>query len=696
MLPGFGYLLGITVFVLTGPTRGQHGVRVRLKWIGLACLLFLSPLVLGQTTDDSKSREAEQPADRAPGTEPPRNYPLDPLDLTSPRATITSFLAVGDQMGQFAKEQFWGDPSRELAQKLDEKQARVRRMLDLSRIPPAARADVGNDAAIYLYEVLSRIELPPLEEIPGREEVGSLATVVSETDTPAEKPGTRALPGTDSKADAAQGQSKGVASSVSWTIPHTDITLVRVAEGAQGGEFLFSAETVARAADFYQRVRHLPYRRQVPIPHYADMRSYLAMRGWLVPPELIESFPGWMKRSVFRQAVWKWTALIGVFALFVVILFVLQRTVARFRASPNLLVRLSRFIVPVVLVMVIEPLSAFLHQQLTLTDAVGGGVSLLAEVVSYLAMAWLAWALPSALMEIYINRSRVQGESLDAHLLRFIARTVGIVGVIGVAFLLTSRLGAPLYSLLAGFGIGGIAIALAMRGSFENFIGSLNLFGDKPVRVGDFCRYGEDSGDDFQRAGTVESIGMRSTRLRGIDNSLTTIPNADFSQMHIVNYSTRRYMLLRTVLTLRFETTEDQLRYLLVTIREMLVGHPRVADDEPSVRFAGFGESALLVELRVDITTNEYPEFRAICEDIYFRVFRIVRRSGTDFAFPSRTVYFTRDGGIDVEQQQVAEAHVREWAAAQQMPFPYFSAEQRAALHNTVYYPPEGSPDSEG
>ncbi len=672
---------------------------VRLLRIGLACLLFIPALVFGQATDDEAPHDHKEPS--APIVEEVagkkrRNYPLDPLDLASPRATITSFLAVGDQMGQFAKGQFWGDPSRELAQKLDEKQARVRRMLDLSRIPPAARADVGNDAAIYLYEVLSRIELPPLEEIPGREEVNSLAKVVSGADASAEKPVTSPLPGTGSQGDTTQGQSTGIASSVSWTIPHTDITLVRVAEGPQSGEFLFSADTVARAAEFYQRVRHLPYRRDVPIPHYADMRPYLAMRGWLVPPELIESFPGWMKRSVFRQAVWKWIALVGIFSLFIAVLFVVQRAITNFRKSPHLLVRLSRFIVPLAVLLVIQPLSAFLHQQLTLTDVIGGGVSLLAEVVSHLAMAWLAWTLPPALMEIYINRSSVHGESLDAHLLRFIARTVGIAGVIGVVFLLSSRLGAPLYSLLAGFGIGGIAIALAMRGSFENFIGSLNLFGDKPVRVGDFCRYGEDSSEDFQRAGTVESIGMRSTRLRGIDNSLTTIPNADFSQMHIVNYSTRSHILLRTVLTLRFETSEDQLRYVLVNIREMLVGHPRVADDEPSVRFAGFGDSALLVELRVDVSTNEYPEFRAISEDIYFRVFRIVRRSGTDFAFPSQTVYFTRDGGIDEEVQKTAEAHVREWAAAQQMPFPNFTAEQRAALRNTVYYPPEGSPGSEG
>ncbi|WP_159435968.1 mechanosensitive ion channel family protein [Microbulbifer donghaiensis] len=624
----------------------------------------------------------------------PGQHPLEPLDLSSPRATLSSFLSRGDELARYARTEYWSDPSRQLAQRLAQKQAQIRKMLDLSKIPPAARDDFGNDAAIYLYDVLSRIELPPWDEIPGREKVAELAPIAVE-----QTGGSQKKSGVAGAVGAIEGGNKDAEDGVSlasWTVPHTEVTLVRLTDGPQSGKFVFSADTVARAHEFYRRVRDLPYQRELPLRNYAEMRPYLAMRGWLVSPQRIESFPDWMKRSIFRQAVWKWLALIVAIAVYGLFFAVLYRLSARFRRSEHMLVALSRFVVPLVLLVATLPLATFLHRQLTLTDAVGGAVSLVAELISYIALAWLAWSLPLAIMEIYIHRSRVLDQSLDANLLRFIARTLGLVGVIAVAFLLTSRLGAPLYSLVAGFGIGGVAIALAMRGSFENFIGSLNLFGDKPVKVGDFCRYGEDAGDDFQRAGTVESIGMRSTRLRGIDNSLTTIPNAEFSQMHIVNYTTRRHILLKTALSLRFETSEDQLRFLLVNIREMLVGHPRVVDEEPSVRFAGFGSSGLIVQLRVDIDSNDFPEYRAICEDIYFRIFRIVHQSGTDFAFRSQTIYFSRDGGIDVERQQSAEAQVREWAAAQEMPFPNFSPEQRAALRNTVYYPPEGAPGSEG
>ena len=92
---------------------------------------------------------------------------------------------------------------------------------------------------------------------------------------------------------------------------------------------------------------------------------------------------------------------------------------------------------------------------------------------------------------------------------------------------------------MAGLGVGGIAIALAAQNTIEHFIGSLNLFADRPVRVGDFCRYGQDPNPDWQRIGIVESIGLRSTRIRGVDNSVTSVPNGDFSKMHLVNYSLR-------------------------------------------------------------------------------------------------------------------------------------------------------------
>ena len=118
----------------------------------------------------------------------------------------------------------------------------------------------------------------------------------------------------------------------------------------------------------------------------------------------------------------------------------------------------------------------------------------------------------------------------------------------------------PVYGIAAGLGVGGLAVALAAQPTIENLLGGMSLFADKPVRVGDVCKYGD-------AVGTIEAIGIRSARIRGEDRTLTTIPNAALAKMPIVNLSQRDRMLIQTVIGLRYETTPEQLRYVLVKLR---------------------------------------------------------------------------------------------------------------------------------
>ena len=185
-------------------------------------------------------------------------------------------------------------------------------------------------------------------------------------------------------------------------------------------------------------------------------------------------------------------------------------------------------------------------------------------------------------------------------------------------------LGADLVPLLAGLGVGGLALALAAQTTIANFIGGLILYIDKPVRVGEFCRYGEDPDPGWLRIGTVEEIGLLSTRLRGIDRTLTTIPNAEFSKMHIVNLAKRDERLLRTTLQLRYETTPDQLRDILVRLRELLLGHPMVTPDPARVRFIGFAAYSLDVEVFAYLRCVSQDAFLAVQEDLFLRIADIV------------------------------------------------------------------------
>jgi MscS family membrane protein len=592
-------------------------------------------------------------------------HPLEPLDLSSPRATLNSFLTTGDTYFRLLRDEYWESSNRAVADRLHDLGVRAQGTLDLSKVPPAARFEMGRDASVYLYEVLSRIELPPEQDIPD-------ITAYSEVDVDKSAPGKQ--PG--------------------WTIPHTEITLERVADGPHAGQFLFSSATVARAGEFYQKTRALPYRRDVPLENYAEMRDYLSMSSRVISPRTTAGFPGWLKYSVYRQAVWKWLALLLLTAITVLVVVAIHRLARRGFSGQAVTTQLRRLATPVTLLLLTPLVLDVANRELTLTGWVSESLTLLADAIAYFSLAWIAWTGSMLVAETVICLPKIPAQSLNAHLLRLTARIAGTVAVIVIIFYVSNQLGVPLYGLVAGLGVGGIAIALAAQNTLEHFIGSLALFADHPVRVGDLCRYGEDPNPDWQRIGTVESIGLRSTRIRGIDNSLTTIPNGDFSKMHLVNYSMRSRMLLLTVLGLRYETTDDQLRFVLVSLREMLLAHPRVVDEEPRVRFAGFGDYSLKVEIRVDINTSSRDEFRAIREDIFLRIMKIVGDAGASFAFPSRTVYHARDTEPDPARRQEAEAQVRNWCSAQELPFPNFPADYRKKNRNTLDYPPEGSPDA--
>jgi MscS family membrane protein len=172
-----------------------------------------------------------------------------------------------------------------------------------------------------------------------------------------------------------------------------------------------------------------------------------------------------------------------------------------------------------------------------------------------------------------------------------------------------------------------------------------------------------------------------------------SVPNADFVQKELHNYARRRARLYETTLGLRYETTPEQLRYVLAKLREMLNGHPKVSPDKLHVRFAGFGAYSLDITLFAFIRTRDRLTYRAITEDINFRIIDIVNEAGTGFAFPSQTIYLGRDTGLDSERGREAEMRVQGWRSQGRLPFPEFDESSREAQEDILDYPPKGSPD---
>jgi MscS family membrane protein len=590
-------------------------------------------------------------------------HPLEPSDTSSPRATMESFLALTDEAARRLVE-YRDAPSPATQKALMQAGRKIRRLFDLSQVPPTARHEVAGEAYALLWDILARLELPDLEEIPD-------ATAVMELDDKARRP-------------------------ADWQIPGTEITIARVAEGPRAGEFLFSPDTVERLRSFYEVVQELPYRR--PMPSDDLLRTYRLLTGWMIPMAWVEAFPGWANAPVLGQVLWKWFAVILLLGLALSVLIAIFRWARRRDWDGSLSVLVRRLSVPLVAFVLVGFLRYFFRNQISLTGAAAGAPDYLIEVVFGVAVVWLIWLTATWIAEAIIASPRISPESLDANLLRLTARAAGTIAALVLAFEVLHDVGIPIYGLVAGAGVGGIALALASKSTLENFMGALNLFADRPVRVGDLCSYDGDSAPGWRPVGRIEAIGLRSTKIRKLDRTLITIPNAEFSQLRIVNFGKCDRMLLSTKLGLRYETTDDQLRFLLAGLRELLHAHPmtiHTADDPVRARFVGYGDFSLNVTLHAYIRTSHYNEFLAVQEDILLRAMNVVKEAGTGFAFPSRTLYVARDGGLDNERQQAAEKKVGEWALAQTLPFPDFPEEYRQQITDTLDYPPEGSPGAD-
>jgi len=308
------------------------------------------------------------------------------------------------------------------------------------------------------------------------------------------------------------------------------------------------------------------------------------------------------------------------------------------------------------------------------------------RLVFLVASTWLVFRLIDIGVIVVRSRAVQRGNEGLVPVLQplqlFTKIVVVVIGALGVL----GTLGIDVTAAVAGLGVGGIAVAFAAQKTLENLFGGITLFADRPVRVGDFFRYGSE-------VGTVEEIGLRSTRVRTLDRTVVSIPNGEFANMALENYARRDRMRLWTTIGVRYETTPDQIRFLLARMREILLAHPRVTEDPARVRFVGFGAYSLDLEVFAYIDTPDWGEFLAIREDIYLRFMAAVNEAGSGFAFPSSTMYLGRDEGLDAERADRAQVEVDNWRRQGRLPFPHFPAEFREAHRDSLEWPPPGSPE---
>jgi len=265
----------------------------------------------------------------------------------------------------------------------------------------------------------------------------------------------------------------------------------------------------------------------------------------------------------------------------------------------------------------------------------------------YLSAAWLSMIAASFLAEAIVASEHLRRGSLDSQLIRLGMRFAGIAIAIGFLIQGSYELGFPTYSVLAGLGVGGLAVALAARDSLANLLGSMLIMIEKPFRVGHVVRV---SGGE----GTVEDVGFRSTRIRTADNSLISIPNNAVVNATVENLSLRKMRRQRFLIQVTYDTSREKLEELVSGIKQLIADHPLTNKTNFNVRFNDFGESSLNILVYFHVETTDYAAELEAREEILLRIMDLAKRSDIDFAFPTRTLVIETPPGTAAEVPQAS------------------------------------------
>ena len=358
----------------------------------------------------------------------------------------------------------------------------------------------------------------------------------------------------------------------------------------------------------------------------------------IIGNKLSQIFPHY---TVFGFEVWQLVMLVGLliaaflvgFVITFLIVKILQRN-QRFNKQ-----RLQKFIVGplrfLIMILMFRATFDMIAPSLTARAAFEARTFLI------IAIYWILLGVVDLVMHRLADRMRRNGQQDAAVLLKPAATGVKLIVTLMAVITWMDNLGYEVTTILAGLGVGGIAVALAAQKSLENLIGSITIYASQPVHVGDFCKFGK-------TLGTVEEIGLRATALRTLSRTVVHIPNALFASGEIENLTQRNKILYRTRLRLSYEDTPEQVKQVLAKIRELIEQHEFIDEEDSRVRFLEFGEYAQELELYVYIKTKIFSEYLEHREDINLKINDIVESVGVQLVIPARTSYIKELPGTAV------------------------------------------------
>jgi len=547
--------------------------------------------------------------------------PLRPLDTSSPRGTLSGFndtvdeiyAGMTDVLEEYAKsDQLYLSPAlRKQRLAVLRRASKAVQALDLSGISPVLLDTVLIERLLQFKEVLDRIELPELADIPDAEGMARLA-------------------------------------SKRWRLPGTEIDFVLMQEGPRAGEYVVSIQTVDRLPEFYEKVAKLPYK---PGPAkrlnevFRTLSSgktdtiYQAFLGSpvglvrVVPLRWMLNLPGWATVPVAGVTVWQLVGLSIGLLVGALVIFASHRLARRFSGSgeDNSGPGWNAIPVPLAIILVAALLIPLLYKVFHIGGLTHVVLAFAQTMAFYVSSAWLSFVVLIILGDWLVASEHLKRSSLDSQLIRLSVRLVGVVCAVVFMIRCADELGFPAYSVVAGLGVGGLAVALAARDSIANLLGSLLIMLEKPFRVGHVIRV---AGNE----GTVEDVGFRSTRIRTPDNSLVSIPNNAVVNATIENLSLRAMRRQRFYLQVTYDTTREKVEKLAAGVRRLILDHPLTNKTNFQVRFNNFSESSLdiLVIFYLDVQDNSLELSER--EAMLLQMMDLVSELGVEFAFPTRTL----------------------------------------------------------
>jgi MscS family membrane protein len=400
---------------------------------------------------------------------------------------------------------------------------------------------------------------------------------------------------------------------------------------------------------------------------------------WAFARQTVEHIDGWydsLPDRWIREAIpqplqrtgpwgvmwWQWLALPVLAAIALVVGRVVGGVTTRllhriFRRTPSIWdERLLRRIAPALTLLWTLGAAALLLHWLGLSPGVDRGVRSLLGGFATVAVFWVLWRAVDVWGQFLMERPWALTNPSARSLLsvtRNLARVFVLVS--GLVAALTA-LGYPVATVLAGLGIGGIAIAFGAQKTIENLFGSISIAADQPFRVGDQVRI-----EDVN--GVVERIGMRSTQIRTADRTLVTLPNGKLADMRIEDFAARDRIRFATTLQLVHGTTEPQLRRIVAEVEALLRAHPKVWPETVIVSFSSLGPSSLNVDVQCWFQLPENAEFRTARQETLLGILRIVETAGASFAFPTQTLHVV--GGASALAEPAAPAAISDGGASE-------------------------------